>query len=46
MMEVTQKVDLKEMPTEDELMRSIAAELDEEVDKLTPPGITSININR
>ncbi|KAL7736281.1 hypothetical protein ACLKA6_002951 [Drosophila palustris] len=41
MMEVTQKVDLKELPSEDEIMRSIAAELDEEVDKLNTPDIAS-----
>jgi len=44
MMEVTQKVDLKELPTEDEIMRSIAAELDQEVDNLTTPGMEQIFI--
>ncbi|EDW61765.2 activating transcription factor 7-interacting protein 1 [Drosophila virilis] len=39
MMEVTQKVELKELATEDEIIRSIAEELDHEVDKLTTPDI-------
>lgn len=37
-MEVTQNVELKELATEDEIIRSIAEELDHEVDKLTTPG--------
>ncbi|XP_030558280.1 activating transcription factor 7-interacting protein 1 [Drosophila novamexicana] len=39
MMEVTQNVELKELATEDEIIRSIAEELDHEVDKLTTPDI-------
>lgn len=42
MMEISQNMDLKELPTDEELMLSIAEELDKDVDKLSSPG-KSIN---
>lgn len=38
MMEISQNMDLKELPTDEELMLSIAEELDKDVDKLSSPG--------
>lgn len=38
MMEISQNVDMKELPTDEELMLSLAEELDKEVDKLSSPG--------
>lgn len=38
MMEISQNMDLKELPTDEELMLSLAEELDKDVDKLSSPG--------
>lgn len=38
MMEISQNVDLKELPTDEEIMLSLAEELDKDVDKFSSPG--------